>query len=355
MYQLSNLVNLLNANGEISNEITKCNNTESTAPWLYIVSAALSNQETDAYRYHQLDYDKLFAFDFHLTPVICDQLRNAIEQVCCHPDLSSDMVYIDILYYQLDQIQFSWWQCRNDFENHMYLISKLAKEVMRLLVWYEWEFDDDYVMLGYDRDQYHLLCRLEIEVIQPVRVTLVTTAYDIINCSNYGRDGPININSNDISILYFLFELYSHSISVAGFDPPTFEKSLQYRAQFDVHQYQCLHLYDDLHERISPSSNSDHYAIEDMLHQLGSSELARILKNVYPHPDKNDDSVLHWIASHTGYDDLFFQLFPHFTELWFSKNRQGLTPMAIIWRVNYDLNVLFRLASNNPEFFGMLG
>ena len=189
-----------------------------------------------------------------------------------------------------------------------------------------------------------------------MRTNLTTAAYDIINRSNYGRVGPININSNDISILYFLFELYSHSISIAGFDPPTFEKSLQYRAQFDDHQYQCLHLYNDLHERISPSSNYDRYAIEDMLHQLGSSELARILKNVYPHHDNsNDDSVLHWIARHSGFDDLFFQLFPHFPELWFSKNRQGLTPMAIIWRVKFDLNVLFRLALSNPEFFGMLG
>ena len=164
----------------------------------------------------------------------------------------------------------------------------------------------------------------------------------------------MNINSYDISILYFLFELYAHSISVARFDPPTFEKSLKYRAQFDDYQYQCLFLYDDLHERIIGNFNTSHTPIQDMFDQLGPSQLALILKNVYPFPDNNDDTVLHHIACYTGLDSVFLGLFPHFPEYWFFKNWKGLIPMAIIWRCKYNLNTLFQAASNNPEFFALL-
>ena len=87
---------------------------------------------------------------------------------------------------------------------------------------------------------------------------------------------------------------------------------------------------------------------------LCPSELARILKNVYPFPDNNDDTVLHHIASHTGLDSVFLGLFPHFPEYWFFKNWKGLIPMAIIWRCKYNLNYLFQAASNNPEFFALL-
>ena len=238
----------------------------------------------------------------------------------------------------------------------MHYISHLAAEVMYLHNRYETEINESGgEIFGEDAMQYSLLLRFESQIIQPLRYNLTTAAYDIINRSNYGRDGPTTINSNDISILYFLFELYSHSISVAGIDPPTFEKSLQYRAQFEDYQYQCLFLYNDLHERIDHRRQStSHTAIQDMLNQLGPSELARILKNVYPFPDKNDETVLHNIVRITGIDNVVIQLISHFPEFWFSQNWQGLTPMVMIWRCKFDLNTLFQIASKIPEFFALL-
>ena len=185
MYQLSNLVNLLNANWEITNEITQGGITETTAPWLYIVSTALSDPDTDAFSYHQRDYDELFAFDFHLTPAICDHLRNAIEHVWGNRCISYDLYSIDTLYYQLNKIKMSWRECRNNFEQHMHYISHLAAEVMYLHNMYETDINESgRELFGEDAMQYSLLLRFESQIIQPLRYNLTTAAYEIINRSN---------------------------------------------------------------------------------------------------------------------------------------------------------------------------
>ena len=192
----------------------------------------------------------------------------------------------------------------------------------------------------------HLLQRLESEVLCPIQNNLTSAAYDIINVSKYGKDRSKRINASDINILYFLFDIFAHSITVARSDPEKFATALLYWTKFDNNLFDCLLERNDLHERIKNQFDSGHFAIDDMLKNLGAILLAPILLRVYSDTtDHHDHTFLHRLL-YNRCNQAFIELFPHCEELWSITNKfRKLTPMSMFFHLNDgrgDLNILFQ-------------
>ena len=358
MDSIPELASRLDENGRISQSNYSRFLTKISAPWLFTVSTALSFEYEEEFSRNQLDYLQLFGCaEFALTPQICDHLRHTIEHV--FNQMTPEMTQIDILWKQLEDIKCSWLNSPNDFARHMKYIAVLAKEVMSAFNWYEWvlrikNFNQ------FDHEQYHLLQRFDSEVIGLVRYNLTSAAYDIVNNSNYGKGGPKMIEASDIFILYFVFDIFPHSITVARSDPEKFANSLMYRTKFDSHVYDCLLELTGLQEVITGKTNFGHLAIDDMLNNLGASLLARILLWVYSDvlDPENGDTFLHLLLSKKC-TRAFIELFPHCEELWAITNSSSLTPMGFFFHLNgppfhTDLNILFQCVSHNADFFASL-
>ena len=354
MDHLTKLVDRLDENGRISHVVTDGGITKISAPWLFIVSTALSFEDEEEFSRDQLPYHQIFGCaEFGLTPEITDYLRHAMERVLNH--MKPELTQIDILWKQLDGIKWSWLNCPNDFARHMNYITVLAREVMSAFNWYEWQLGLDN-FIEYDQEQYRLLQRFESEVIKPLKDNLTSAAYDILNVSKYGKEGMKTIAASDITILYFVFDIFAHSITVARSDPEKFAMALMYRTNFDDYMYDCLFKRNDLHQRITILIDHGRFAIDDMLDNLGASVLARILLMVYPGVDANGYTFLHTLI-HRHCNHAFIELFPHCEQLWFITQCFDQTPMGLLFHLNQqygDLNVLYQCVCHNADFFASL-
>ena len=210
MDDLSKLVDRLDENDRISFHITDGGITKISAPWLFIVSTALSFEGKEDFSFDQLAYDQLFGIEFGLTAEICDHLRHTIESVFLN--MNAELTHINFLRKEFNDIKWSWRVSPKFFERHMYYISSLALEVMRAFNWYE-EVVEDPIFNEFELYEYNLLQRLESEVLRPIQNNLTSAAYDIINVSKYGKDRSKRINASDINILFFLFDIFAHSIT----------------------------------------------------------------------------------------------------------------------------------------------
>ena len=355
MDNLSKLVDRLDENERISFHITDGGITKISAPWLFIVSTALSFEGKEDFSFDQIAYDQLFGIEFGLTAEICDHLRHAIESVL--HNMKAELTQIHCLRKEFNDIKWSWRVSPNFFERHMLHISALAREVMRAFNWYE-EVLENPNFNEFELYEYHLLQRLESEVLLPIQNNLTSAAYDIINVSKYGKDRSKRIEASDINILYFLFDIFAHSITVARSDPEKFATALLYRTKFDNYLFDCLLERNDLHERIKNQIDCDHFAIDDMLKNLGASLLALILLRVYSDAtDHHGHTFLHHLL-YNRRNQAFIELFPHCQELWSITNYGcKLTPMMMFFHLNdgrCDLNVLFQCVSHNADFFSYL-
>ena len=154
-----------------------------------------------------------------------------------------------------------------------------------------------------------------------------TTAYDILNKVDYKFDHVFKLDSLNKSILYVLFGVFPHRISVARCDPINFEKSLYYRSYFDFDVFDCLFEYNDIHNKLLSQDIKYHrYAINDMLVQFPPPALTCILIRVYPWPNHDGSTFLHVLADKNPF--AFTQIFPHCEVFWSSRDSDGLTPMA---------------------------
>ena len=333
MYRIHQLINLINEDGGILTALPQHNGsvaeniTKDTADWLFIVSTALSFEGQEG----GLSHDVLgFRSVFELTDGIVQKFLFAIEHVFNQlrtPFI--DPIEDELLKQAIDNVRWSWWDQRNYFERHMWYISILAKEVIWDVHWNtQTILDED----DEDDEEDILECKKFADgAIGALKESLIITAFDILNQADYQYDHSYKMDSWDVSILYNLFDLYRHSISVAEIDPIKFEKSLQYRTKFDEYPFDCLlGPYNELHDRFPPPLHTRHdcdYPLVDMLSHLSPPVLSRILLNVFPNRDDFDGATfLHRLA--VRHKHAFLELFPHCSELWFSHDHEGYTPMA---------------------------
>ena len=377
MYRIHQLINLINEDGRILTALPETNDrfaaclTKDTADWLFIVSTALSFEGQEG----GLSHDVLgFRSVFELTDGIVQKFLFAIEHVFNQlrtPFI--DSIEDELLRQAIDNVRWSWWDRRNYFERHMYYISILAEEVIRDVHW------NTQTILDEDDEEDIVECKKIADgAISALKESLIITAFDILNQADYQYDHSYKMDSWDVSILYNLFDLYRHSISVAKIDPIKFEKSLQYRTKFDEDPFDCLlGPYNEFHDRFLPPFHTRYEdcddPLEDLLSHLSPPVLSRILLNVFPNRDDFDGATfLHRLA--VRHKLAFLELFPHCSELWFSHDHQGDTPMArffiaskwsgvcdtLCYHTYYrdhcysKLDVMFLVVSRNPVFFALL-
>ncbi len=374
MYQIRQLIDLLNEDGRISTALPETSDsfaeclTKDTADWLFIVSTALSFEGQEG----GLSHDVLgFRSVFELTDGIVQKFLFAIEHVFHQLRTQFiDSIEDELLRRAIDNVRWSWWDRRNFFERHMHYISILAEEVIRDVHW------NTQTILDEDDEEHNVESKKFADgAIRALKESLIITAFDILNQADYQYDHAYKMDSSDVSILYNLFDLYRHSISVAEIDPIKFEKSLQYRTKFDEYPLDCLlGPYHELHDRF-PTFSIRHdcdYPLVDMLSHLSPPVLSRILLNVFPNPVNPDGATfLHIFA--VQHNLAFLELFPHCSELWFSYDHEGYTPMGLFtvtigWIVcptlcdhtsyrdhcRCTLDVIFIVVSRNSDYFALL-
>ena len=325
--------------------------TDQSACWLFLVSTALSCQIEE--RFDNMIDNDLFGFSagefglsYPVAQALCDVLYDEWKSI--KPELTQ----VKSLESFLNDIKRSWWHYNKDLECHMYYISKLAAEV----IWQISDFTDDSDNdLANDTEFLENgVKKFDDEVIQSLKLALVSTAFWIINDSNYGYDHVFEMDLHDVKVLYSIFDLYKYSIYQ---EPELFERSLQYRASLDEITFDCLLEYKEVHHVLNPCRDQDNYAIEDMLEQMSPSVLARILLNVFRgQTNSNGGTFLHVLAKNKRL--CFAQLFPHCKEIYFHEDHSRQTPMGLLLgrklprRIELDL--LYELVSACPDYFAAL-
>ncbi len=374
MYEIHQLINRIDEGGRISSALplrlarhyhmpdnVHKNAAEHAAEWIFVVSTALSFQSVEEGPDDELIDDELFGGEFELTDGIVQAFLLAMEHV--FNQTSPEVIQTECLKTEVDQLRWSWSERRNFLERHMLFLSKLAGKVMHYV---DWDVNGEYMAFT----------EFEIKVLKKLKNTLVTTAYDILNMADYKFDRVFKLDSLNMSILYLLFGVFPHSISVARSDPINFEKSLYYRSYFDIDVFDCLFEYKDIHDKLLPRDIKYHrYAIDDMLVQLPPSALTHILIRVYPWPNHYGSTFLHELADVNRF--AFAQIFPHCEVFWFSRDCEGLTPMARLFLnlphrdgdddpfimppkyTKYEgdveqIDLLFDIVSCNSNFFALL-
>ena len=330
-----------------------------TGEWLYLVSHALS---FEWWRYDD-EFDDDHSFDpelfgrdlktFKLSYGVAQSLLSTMHHVFY--EIWPQITTVTWLEPEIQDFKWSLSNNHDKFERHMHYLCRLTNKLVHETHWHSLLPDGTFI--------------IENEVLMDLKDYIVSTAYDIINDVEYKEDNArYQMDSDQVSVLYLLFGLFRHSISVARLDLIKFERSLRYRSKIDTVTFECLFDYREIHDIILRRYIGYHsHAIDDMLTEVTPSDLARILMNVYP--NQHGKTFLHVLANRDKF--AFAQLFPHCKEIWGSRDSNGLTPMAALFLIkpyphdshirppiytNYGdnfqmIDLLFDIVSHNSNYF----
>ena len=333
MYQIRELVAILERDKKNFNVLPQHSDsyvkhlTEDTSDWLVIVSIALSFEGEDRTEPDPLEFNSIFA----LSKTIERRFISALESV--YEALKGSLVHIvereaNYLEKHINDILWSLSQDRDYFERHMYYIGLMAQEVTEVV---------HYISIsqykGNDSDDEEIAQYLHFpeRFIHALKITLVATAFEILNDADYQKEEVYKMDTWDVSIMFSLFGVYRYAMTEAEkLGRVLVEKALRYRSEdWNDNPFECLLHYTDLHDRLLKRHDFYHHAIDDMLNRLDPKEVSSILMNVFGKVrDSRGATFLHVLARKNCF--AFCQIFQHCEELWTVKDIDGNCALPIL-------------------------